>query len=184
MPCSASCRPRSWWCPTRSSGASDAELQLADGGEAPAVVGGGAETGEGVEVGGGAVAGVGVPAVAGMPAVQPGHQLVADDLGDDAGGGDGVAAGVTVDEGVVLEAQFGKRQAVEEEVKSRVASRESRAAHEPVYCAPHREGRRHPDVEPVDLGAGGGGDGDGGGTGADLGGQGGSAARRQDLRIA
>ena len=67
----------------------------------------------------GAVADVGVPAVAGVARGQPLHQAVAHGLGQDGGGGDGLAARVAVDQRLVGVADLGQREAVDEDAVAR-----------------------------------------------------------------
>jgi len=88
--------------------------ELSDGGEAAAVGGAGAVPVEGFEVGAGAVAFVAGEAVLGIGLVQFGHDAVAGDFGEDAGGGDGEAAGVAFDLILSGAGEAGDGQAVDE----------------------------------------------------------------------
>jgi len=58
----------------------------------------------------GAITHVGEPAVPRMPRSQPVHQGVAHRLGQDGGGGDGLAQGIAVDQRLVGIPDLGKRQ--------------------------------------------------------------------------
>src|SRR5262245_28577178 len=96
---------------------------------------------------------VGFPAIAGMPHGQPVHEVVAQHFGDDRGCRDRMAARVSVHDGLVLAAQLGTRQAIDENVRRREA--------EPVQCALHGEDRRPANVQAVDFTHARGADGDG-----------------------
>src|SRR5215218_6116820 len=63
----------------------------------------------------GAVTDVGVPAVAGMPGGQPVHQSVTDRFSENGGGGDGLTAGVPIDQCVMGVANFGQGQAIDDD---------------------------------------------------------------------
>lgn len=119
------------------------ELDGLDGGEGAAMGRAGAELREGLEVGGGAVALVGGKAVAGMAGVQFEHPAVARDLGEDAGGGDGQARRVALDDGVVGDGETADGEAVDEgQVDPAGDGRDG---------AGHRQVRRAEDVQAVDL---------------------------------
>ena len=126
--------------------------EQADGAEGGAVVDGGAVALEGGAVVAGAVAGVLVPAVMGVSGGEAEHGAVADDLGDDAGGGDGEGGGVPADTAAGRAVEGGGAVAVDEGEVGRGGEAGDGAA--------HGEHGGVEDVEAENLGDGGGADGD------------------------
>src|SRR3954471_6748601 len=76
---------------------------------------GGAERLEALVVLFGTVAHVGVPAIPRMASRQPVHQPIANGLGEYGGGGDGLAARIAVDQGIMGVSDLGQRQAVDDD---------------------------------------------------------------------
>jgi hypothetical protein len=64
---------------------------------------------------GGAIPHVRLPAITRVTDSQPSHEQVPDRLGDDTGRRHGVTEGVAIHEGLVLEAELGKREAVDKD---------------------------------------------------------------------
>jgi hypothetical protein len=89
-------------------------LRGPDRGEAAPMNGRGAEAPDGIEVIGGGVAFVDGEAVSWVEAIEFDHALIAKDLGDDAGGGDAVAAAVALDKGGMRHGQGGDRQTIDQ----------------------------------------------------------------------
>ena len=132
----------------------------------------------------GAIPDVGVPAVAWVARREALHEQIADGLGEDGRGGDGLAAGIAVHQRVVRVADLGERQAVDQDAMRGVARGERRLLHQPGDRAAHGQRGRDPDVEAVDLAGRRGPDGEGERPFADPPGQLEPDPRRQDLAVA
>ena len=94
----------------RCSWESQSQGQLRERGKGETVMFGGAVEPEPFLVLLGAIADIRVPAVSGMTNGQPMHQPVPGGLGQNCGGGDGVTAGITIDQSLVGVATFRQRQ--------------------------------------------------------------------------
>jgi hypothetical protein len=99
----------------------------------------------------GAAADVGVPTVAGIAWREAVHQQVAHGFGEDRGGCDGLAADVAVYQRPVLEADLGKRQAVDQDSVRGLGGGKRPPAEEPRDRPAHRERTGDSNVEPIDL---------------------------------
>src|SRR3954451_1009194 len=141
--------------------------QLRQRGKGEAVMAGGAVDSEPFLVLLGPIADVGGPAVSGVPGGQAMHQSVSDGLGENGGGGDGLTAGVPINQGLVGVADFWQRQPVDEDSEGLTAievaaatlaqgkAGEARAADQTGNGPPHRNGAGHPNVVVVNLVRGG-----------------------------
>jgi len=129
----------------------------------------------------GTVSHVGFPAIERMSQCKAAHELIADLLGDDAGGGDGGAVRVPVDEGFVRVAEFRERESIDQDLPGFEAAK---STEDTADGAAHGDGGGNPDVEAVDLANRGGGNGDPEGTLANAGDEPLTLGRAQQLGVA
>jgi len=157
------------------------QTHLGEGGEGEAVVAAGSVVPQSLLMFLGAVPHVGFPAIQRMAEGEAAHELIADLLGDDAGGGDGNTVRVPVHQGLMGVTQLRKRDPIDENLPG-VESPHSteQTANSPA----HGHGGRDADVEAVDLADRGGGDGNTKGALANAGDEALALRRTQELGVA